>query len=164
MALVPSNYWRSLDDWSIDPWRRDLTPALWSSRPFERPLGSRWWLDDYGLSPYDEYWRPKASREMEIKCKESFTVPLYIGPEGLRITMDVSQFKPWEVTVKTTYDSVTVEAKHGDRRQENGTFVARTFTRRYSLPLGYNGNLVTSNISDGVLTIRGPAAKRALKY
>lgn len=88
MALVPSNYWRSLDDWALDPWRRDLSPAMWSAN---RP--SRWWLDDYGFSPYDEYWRPRASREMEIKCKESFTVPLYIGPEGLRITMDVSQFK-----------------------------------------------------------------------
>lgn len=156
MTLVPSNYWRSMDDWCLDPWRRDLSPSLW------RP--SRYWMDDFGLSPYDEYWRPKASREMEIKCKESFTVPLFIGPEGLRITMDVSQFKPWEVTVKTTFDSVTVEAKHGDRRQENGTLVARTFTRRYSLPIGYNGNAVTSNIADGTLTIRGPPARKALRY
>lgn len=158
MALVPSNYWRSLDDWSLDPWRRDLSPSLY------RP--SKWWVDDYGFSPYDDYWRPRprATREMEVKCKESFTVPLYIGPEGLRISMDVSQFKPWEVQVKTTYDSVTVEAKHPDRRQSNGTFIARTFTRRYSLPIGYDGNLVTSSINDGILTIRGPSPRRAIKY
>jgi HSP20 family molecular chaperone IbpA len=158
MAFVPSNYWRNNfdDSYWIDPWRRDIIP-------WQRP-SSRWWSDDYGFSPYDEYWRPKASREMEVKCRESFTVPLYIGPEGLRISMDVSQFKPWEVTVKTTYDSVTVEAKHPDRKQANGTTVSRTLTRRYTMPIGYDGNLVTSNISDGILTLRGPPPRKALKY
>lgn len=156
MALVPSNYWRSMDDFWVDPWRKELTPWVRPSK--------RWWLDDYGFSVYDDYWRPRGTREMEVKCKESFTVPLYVGPEGLRVSMDVSNFKPWEVTVKTTYDSVTVEAKHGDRRQENGTYVSRTFTRRYTMPIGYDGNLVTSNISNGVLTLRGPPAKRAVKW
>lgn len=158
MALVPSNYWRSMDDfWTADPWRRELAPWV-------RPPNRSVWLDDYGFSSYDDYWRPKATREMEIKCRESYTVPLFVGPEGLRISMDVSQFKPWEVTVKTRYDSVTIEAKHGDRKQDNGTYVSRTLSRRYTMPLGYDGNLVTSNIANGVLTLRGPSPKRAVKW
>jgi crystallin alpha B len=47
--------------------------------------------------------------------------------------LDVQQFKPDELTVKTVNDYVVVEGKHEERQDEHG-FISRQFQRRYKLP------------------------------
>lgn len=70
-----------------------------------------------------------------------------------RIIVDLPQFTPEEVTVRTDDKWVTVEAKHLERKDKYG-YVSRQVNRRYLLPRGYNINYVKPSLSsDGILTI-----------
>lgn len=81
------------------------------------------------------------------------------GKEGFQVCMDVQQFSPNEVSVKTIDNCVIVEGKHEERQDEHG-YISRQFTRRYALPKGYDTNTITSTLSsDGVLTIKAPPPK-----
>ena len=74
----------------------------------------------------------------------------------MQVILEVQQFSPEEITVKTTGNNVTVEARHEERQDEHG-FVSRHFVRRYVLPPSHDVNNVTSSLSsDGVLTITAP--------
>uniref|UniRef100_A0A0K8TPK9 Putative 23kda heat shock protein schsp23 n=1 Tax=Tabanus bromius TaxID=304241 RepID=A0A0K8TPK9_TABBR len=79
-----------------------------------------------------------------------------VGKEGFQVSMDVQQFKPSEITVKTKDDCIIVEGKHEEREDEHG-YISRHFVRRYALPKGYDASQVTSTLSsDGVLTVKVP--------
>ncbi|XP_055374667.1 heat shock protein 23-like [Condylostylus longicornis] len=83
-----------------------------------------------------------------------------VGKDGFQVHMDVQQFKPSEICVKTIDNFVVVEAKHEERQDEHG-FISRHFVRKYKLPTGYDANLVTSTLSsDGVLTIKAPTPSK----
>lgn len=74
--------------------------------------------------------------------------------------MDVQQFNPNEITVKTVDNCIIVEGKHDEKQDEHG-YISRQFTRRYILPEGHEAVDVLSSLSsDGVLTICSP--KKAL--
>lgn len=92
----------------------------------------------------------------------------FLGPRNLnpflflshandpQVILDVQQFSPDEITVKTVDKNVVVEAKHEERQDEHG-YVSRHFVRRYVLPTDYDATNVTSTLSsDGVLTIMAP--------
>jgi HSP20 family molecular chaperone IbpA len=73
--------------------------------------------------------------------------------------MDVAQFKPNEITVKTVDNTVVIEGKHEERQDEHG-FISRHFCRKYILPKDYDSNTVVSSLSsDGVLTVKAPPPK-----
>jgi HSP20 family molecular chaperone IbpA len=73
--------------------------------------------------------------------------------------MDVAQFKPNEITVKTVDNAVVIEGKHEERQDEHG-YISRQFTRKYVLPKDYDPNSVMSSLSsDGVLTVKAPPPK-----
>uniref|UniRef100_A0A1A9W4C8 SHSP domain-containing protein n=1 Tax=Glossina brevipalpis TaxID=37001 RepID=A0A1A9W4C8_9MUSC len=79
-----------------------------------------------------------------------------IGKDGFQVCMDVQQFKPNELLVKTVDNCIIVEGKHEEREDDHG-FISRHFVRRYALPKGYDPNKVVSTLSsDGVLTINVP--------
>lgn len=70
--------------------------------------------------------------------------------------LDVQQFSPEEITVKTVGKNIIIEAKHEERQDEHG-FVSRHFLRRYVLPPSHDVINITSSLSsDGVLTITAP--------
>lgn len=75
--------------------------------------------------------------------------------------LDVQQFAPNEITVKTVDNNVIiVEGKHNEKKDEHG-IVSRQFMRRYVLPAGYDiGSVQSALSSDGILTIT--ASKLAL--
>lgn len=78
------------------------------------------------------------------------------GPDGFQVCMDVQQFKPNEISVKTVDNAVLIEAKHEERPDEHG-YISRQFVRKYTLPKDYDPNQVVSTLSsDGVLTIKAP--------
>ncbi|KAH8335197.1 hypothetical protein KR067_011064 [Drosophila pandora] len=79
-----------------------------------------------------------------------------VGKDGFQVCMDVSQFKPNELTVKVVDKTVVVEGKHEEREDGHG-LIQRHFVRKYTLPKDFDPNEVVSTVSsDGVLTLKAP--------
>lgn len=86
----------------------------------------------------------------------SIAVVPTVGKDGFQVCMDVSHFKPNELTVKTVDNTVVVEGKHEEREDDHG-LIQRHFVRKYTLPKDYDAKEVVSTISsDGVLTVKAP--------
>lgn len=80
-----------------------------------------------------------------LNAHEATTKKKQVGSNGFKICLDVQNFSPNEITVKTIYNFIEVNAKHNDRKDEH----------RYRLPMEFNIEDVVSSISsDGVLTIQ----------
>lgn len=76
--------------------------------------------------------------------------------DGFQMTMDVSEFKHDEITVKTVAHSVIVEGNHEEREDDHG-FVSRHFVRRFEVPAVCDIRDVVSTLSsDGILVVRAP--------
>lgn len=89
------------------------------------------------------------------KCSEQLPLST-IGKDGFQVCVDVQQFLPNEITVKTVDNSVVIEAKH-EEKEDNQGYVSRHFVRRYTLPEGFDAQQVVSSLSsDGVLTVKAP--------
>lgn len=68
--------------------------------------------------------------------------------------LDVQQFQPNEISVKTVNNSVIVEAKHEEKQDGDG-YISRQFARRFVLPDRYRAEDVVSSLSsDGILTVK----------
>ncbi|XP_011148332.2 protein lethal(2)essential for life [Harpegnathos saltator] len=79
-----------------------------------------------------------------------------LDKENFQVILDVQQFSPDEITVKTADNHVIIEAKHEEKQDEHG-YVSRHFVRRYVLPPSHDLVNVTSTLSsDGILTITAP--------
>uniref|UniRef100_A0AAR2IRL2 Heat shock protein beta-1 n=1 Tax=Pygocentrus nattereri TaxID=42514 RepID=A0AAR2IRL2_PYGNA len=119
-----------------------------------RPPGS---MMDAGLFPQNPFARTLA-RQLSgglADVKQS--------QDQWKVSMDVNQFTPEELTVKTKDGMVEITGKHEERRDEHG-YVSRSFTRKYTLPPGVDAEKVTSSLSpDGVLNIEAPLPKPALQ-
>ncbi|XP_068972021.1 protein lethal(2)essential for life-like isoform X1 [Bombus flavifrons] len=124
---------------------RDELLSRFSDLNLDRPLRSIF---------RDRYYRPwrnvtpqpsSGSSTIQIDDKDNF-----------QVILDVQQFSPEEITVKTVGNNVIVEAKHEERQDEHG-FISRHFVRRYVLPPSHDVINITSSLSsDGVLTITAP--------
>lgn len=87
--------------------------------------------------------------------------PTQIGKDGFKVTLDVQDFKPDEINVKTVDNAVIIEGKHEERKDNEG-FISRHFTRRYELPKGIDFQKIESTLStDGVLTLQAPKIAEA---
>lgn len=100
-----------------------------------------------------EYYRPwrhlaAAVRDLGSSIKSD--------ADKYQISLDVQQFAPEEISVKTADGYIVVEGKHEEKKDEHG-YISRQFTRRYALPEGATPETVESKLSsDGVLTISAP--------
>lgn len=157
MALT---YWEDFDDFFADPWRhhnRDLWPYWKRHSP---------WRGDFAFDLYPRdlarefRTMDRRARELERRFHtEVIDWSPITNEKGFQVSMDVQQFSPSEITVKTNEYSVTIEGKHEERQDEHG-FISRHFSRRYALPPGFDHNTVTSELSsDGILTIKAPSPK-----
>ncbi|KAM7356051.1 heat shock protein 27-like [Cochliomyia hominivorax] len=107
-------------------------------------------------APYLLGRRQRQQRDRNDSTSGSTALMPTIGKDGFQVCMDVSQFKPSELTVKTVDNIVIVEGKHEEREDEHG-LIQRHFVRKYSLPKDYDPKDVVSTISsDGVLTVKAP--------
>lgn len=76
--------------------------------------------------------------------------------DKFQVNLDVQHFAPEEISIKTADGYLIVEAKHEEKQDQHG-FISRSFTRKYLLPEGVEGDSVTSRLSsDGVLSIVAP--------
>lgn len=83
----------------------------------------------------------------------------HVDKDGFHVTMDVRHYDPKEISVKTVDNSIVVEAKHEEKKDEHG-YISRQCTRRYELPKGFKAEDVVSSLSsDGILTIKAARPK-----
>lgn len=101
------------------------------------------------LSRYYRPWRSPLARQDSGST-------INADKEKFQVILDVQQFAPNEITVKTNNNSIVVEGKHEEKQDEHG-FISRHFVRRYVLPQEHDIEEVVSTLSsDGVLTITAP--------
>ncbi|XP_053686974.1 protein lethal(2)essential for life-like [Sabethes cyaneus] len=160
MSLVPMFF----RDWWDDSWWP--SPFGRTSRIFDQHFGSGIFNEDLFRAmscchPQDlrrlGFARPWANFNNYSHFNSGITAT---DSEKLQINLDVQQFSPNEITVKTVDNNIIVEGKHEEKQDEHG-FVSRQFVRRYLLPSGHDSKDVTSCLSsDGILIITAP--KKAL--
>ncbi|XP_071444570.1 protein lethal(2)essential for life-like [Hetaerina americana] len=114
-----------------------FVPSLRSRLPAVRP---------------SSYFRPWH----HFSRQTSGTSNVQVDKSQFQVILDVQQFSPNELSVKTVGNTIVVEGKHEEREDEHG-FVSRHFVRRYGLPSDVEAKEVSSSLSsDGVLTITAP--------
>ncbi|XP_043257085.1 protein lethal(2)essential for life-like [Colletes gigas] len=149
MALVSRDYFRSLWD-DIDRYHRNLEDH------FKR------------LTTSDDIWQPppipslgamarpfnNMINQLEQQAGGSTTIER--DQNKYQVIVDVQQFAPEEITVRTDDKFITIEGKHEEKKDQHG-YVSRQFVRRYMLPQGYDiGHVRPRLSSDGILTITAP--------
>ncbi|XP_064556836.1 heat shock protein 22 [Drosophila montana] len=110
---------------------------------------------------------PRNWQQIARSQEKQFAPAATIGKQGYQVCLDVSDYKPNELTVKTVNNSVVIEGKSEQQEDDQGGYSSRHFLRRFALPEGYEADKTTSSLSsDGVLTINvpnPPAVEEALK-
>uniref|UniRef100_U5EV58 Putative alpha crystallins n=1 Tax=Corethrella appendiculata TaxID=1370023 RepID=U5EV58_9DIPT len=158
MALVPSRihdpWW-----WDDDKFFRKLFDHQLALRPAYTP-SEMWNSLVTDVFPYGPLWRSTdffrpwrgffdwAGRETGERVN--------IDRDKFEIIVDVRQYKPGEITVKTSDREVFIEGRHEENYGQNN-YTTRHFARRYLLPTDSNSFDVVSSLSpDGVLTVTAP--------
>lgn len=133
--------------------------------PFFEPLHSSRLLGQnfgLGITPDDiivptySFYNPNYYRPWKVFVQNAVQdVGSAISNENdkFKISLDVQQFRPNEITVKTTKSEVIIEGKHEERADEHG-YISRQFVRKYKIPDYCDPDSVTSSLTkDGVLII-----------
>lgn len=130
------------DPWTSFPWSHPMFPLM-ASQP--RTSGG-----------YRRNWDGQLTTCGGRKCQKKSLPVSTLGKDGFQVCVDVQQFAPNEISVKTVDNSVVIEAKHEEKQDDQG-FVSRHMVRRYVLPQEYDVQQVVSSLSsDGVLTVKAP--------
>lgn len=96
----------------------------------------------------------------DLDFSESGASKAFIDGDLYKIEINVANFKPEELMIKTVGNNVTVEAKHEEKTSDGASFSSRNFSQSFSLPKGVDPELVSSSLSkDGKLTIEAPLPK-----
>lgn len=151
MALA---VWKNLDEYLEEPWLNRRLVPYWR-RPwrddFDLGLSTRWPRE---VDVFESQMR-EVDRIMHREIVSTATVPASTASvwDDFQVSLDVWQFRPYEIFVKVRDDLITVFGKHDERR--NGHDFSRQFTKEYTLPHGIDPKTVIAEVSsDGVLTIR----------
>lgn len=148
MTLVPTSYWR---DWWED---------------FDRPIRLLDQHFDYALHreelqktvtwptvPLRSYFRPWRNLLDGVKTDLG---KIDSDEDKYRVILNVQDFSPYEIVVKTIGNSIIVEGNHTEKKNSRD-YEEKKFMRRYDLPKGHDISQVMSSLSsDGVLTITAP--------
>ncbi|KAK0405351.1 hypothetical protein QR680_017939 [Steinernema hermaphroditum] len=144
-----SRFWADTDrwwrDWPSDWPRMDRIMPRFSSQldRFDR---------DWRTDPF---WRDIYPRWAEPIFKEGIDVKANITNDQQRFAVDIDayQFKPEELQVKTLDDTLLIEGRHEDIR-DNDNFTKMYFVRKYQLPTDVDPQHIMSSIdSQGRLTV-----------
>lgn len=86
-----------------------------------------------------------------------------ISKDDFQVYLDVRDFRPEEILVKTINQEIFIEGKQEKRI---GRGIPRSFTKTFRLPEFFDSEDVTATISDdGILKIEAiPAAKRKYRH
>ncbi|CAG0902037.1 unnamed protein product [Darwinula stevensoni] len=141
--------------WGMSPrrdWWGEVDPV---TRLFDQNFGLGLGDDDL-LAPatfHPFYIRLRRPNHERLKSGVSEVVN---DNEKFQLKLDVQQFAPEEIHVKTVENSVVIEGKHEEKQDDHG-FVSRHFLRRYLLPPHVRPEDIQSSLSsDGVLIVTAP--------
>jgi len=153
MSVVPLLYrdWWDEEDWFSRP-----------SRLLDQHFGVGLKRDDL-LNSFRTYPRSSLTRNYlrpwntsTVLQRQESGSTIQQDKDKFQVILDVQQFAPNEITVKTTGNSIVVEGKHEEKQDEHG-FISRHFVRRYVLPADNDiEDVVSSLSSDGILTVIAP--------
>ncbi|KAL5008509.1 hypothetical protein ScPMuIL_014090 [Solemya velum] len=141
-----------------DPWYGEtaMVPAFQQHPRFSNQQFGQGFHDDEMMSP--AVWRgyyPQTRGQGQLSQLAGKS-EISIDGKEFKVSLDVNQFSPGEISVKTVDNCITVHAKHEEKQDEHGT-VKREFTRQYTLPQTVDPMTVTSSLAaDGVLTLKAP--------
>ncbi|KAF5305864.1 hypothetical protein FQR65_LT18667 [Abscondita terminalis] len=90
----------------------------------------------------NRYFRPWRS---EIARQDSGSI-ISGDKEKFQVILDVQQFSPNEIVVKTNHNSIVVEGKHEEKQDEHG-YISRHFVRRYVCPQDHDIEGVVFDLS-----------------
>merc|ERR1712128_101566 len=77
-----------------------------------------------------------------------------------KILVNVQNYKPEELVIKTINNTVQVEAKHEENASNGHSYSTQSFNQSFTLPPGVDLECVSSALSkQGVLTISAPLPK-----
>jgi len=94
-------------------------------------------------------------RSSNVSSEDSQAVSCIEEDGKYKMVIDVKEFKPEAINVKTVDDTVIVEGKV--EKKEGNSISTQMFTRRFLLPSSVDFNQISSALSkDGVLTINAP--------
>lgn len=148
MSLIP-HFFERVDDLSNQMWR-SFDPC------FGLQMHPGQIRRSMGPSAFSHFFPTGYRRNWEIFPDSSNIIS---SDNEFKVSMDVQQFKPGEITVKVVENCIVVEGKHEDRQDEHG-YISRQFVRKYSLPSGCDGKDIVSTLSsDGVLTVKADLPK-----
>ncbi|UYV72020.1 HSPB1 [Cordylochernes scorpioides] len=92
-------------------------------------------------------------RHQASRCGRSEVVN---SADKFQVQLDVSHYRPEELSVKTVDGAVVIRGKHEEKQDEHG-WVSREFSRRYMLPPDVDPHALTSTLTaEGVLTLEAP--------
>ncbi|CEF62257.1 Alpha crystallin/Heat shock protein family and Alpha crystallin/Hsp20 domain and HSP20-like chaperone domain-containing protein [Strongyloides ratti] len=97
---------------------------------FNRHLSSispNWRSDPYWISTYPTWAEPTFKDGVDV------SVNVINNQNEFTVDVDAYQFKPEELTVKTMDDTLIIEGKHSDIR-DNDNYTKMYFIRKYQLP------------------------------
>uniref|UniRef100_A0A8C5TBV1 SHSP domain-containing protein n=1 Tax=Malurus cyaneus samueli TaxID=2593467 RepID=A0A8C5TBV1_9PASS len=104
------------------------------------------------------YIRPRINKQLERGTSE-----ICLNQHKFQVFLDVCQFLPDELSVRTVDNLLEVVGQHPQKADRHG-FIAREFTRTYILPLDVDPLLVRATLShDGILSIVAPRTGKELK-
>lgn len=101
-----------------------------------------------------------GSNDFQWKNNDNWRMqnPITVGKDGkpvLKLTFDVRQYRPEEVTVKTMDQQLVVRAKHQDDSPNSKVY--REYNRQFLLPPSVNPVSLKSVLSpEGILSIEAP--------
>ncbi|KAK1787536.1 hypothetical protein P4O66_016034 [Electrophorus voltai] len=97
------------------------------------------------------YIRPRITKQLDRGFSQ-----VEIEDDWYRVQLDVCQFTPDEMSVRTVDNLLEVSGRHAQRIDQHG-FVSREFTRTYILPVGVDPLLLQVSLShDGILCVQAP--------
>nr|AEE62721.1 unknown [Dendroctonus ponderosae] len=154
MSVVPLSF----RDWWDDEDFFNLRPSRLLDQQFGVGLKRDDLLNSFRTLPRSyltrNYLRPWSSSNVLQRQESGSTIQQ--DKDKFQVILDVQQFAPNEITVKTSGNSIIVEGKHEEKQDEHG-FISRHFTRRYQLPTEHDVEGVVSSLSsDGILTVTAP--------
>jgi HSP20 family molecular chaperone IbpA len=106
--------------------------------------------------------------DINIHYPEDFVAshPVYkqllIGQDGVfRAAIDIHDFTPEEIKVKTVGHTITIQAMHDEKEDQYG-IISRNFSKKYVLPPTMNMEGISSWTSNGVLYVKVPPIEAAI--
>lgn len=122
-----------------------------------------YFFEKYFPASYHITFTPPIQRQATNIPKDELERRSSISEKEFHVLVDVQDFQPEEITVKTVDELVTVEAKQAKRP---GVVVPRHFVRNFQLPPLFDSEDVTTSISEnGILELKAiPSTQKKFKH